>query len=141
MASLNDKINEAFTDAAGGTKPHDEIITVLSAAIDDWEDGKETPLIPRFRLQCRLGRTGDEECKKHVFLVKFERATRVVASFRRCNGGIQVKDAEGDSVWRDFVENMVVTPPVSPHRGGRRRKSKRSSTKSKKNVRRRTTRH
>jgi hypothetical protein len=140
MASLNDKINEAFTDPLTRvTKPHDEIITVLSAAIDDWEDRKETPLIPRFRLLCKEGTTGDEECKKHIFLVKYEEGNKLVASFRRCNGGIQVKSE--DRVWRDFVENMVVTPPISPHRGGRRRKSKRSSTKSKKNVRRRTTRY
>jgi len=138
--AINNKINEAFTDPLTRvTKPHDEIITILSTAIDDWEDGKETPLIPRFSLQCRLGSTGDGECKKHIFLVKYEEGNKLVARFRRCNGGIQVKSE--DSVWRDFVENMVVTPPVSPRRGGRRRKSKRSSTKSKKNVRRRTTRH
>jgi len=140
MASLNDKINEAFTTAAGGATPHDQIIVFLNTVINSWEDRKETPLIPGYFLLCMEGTTGDEDCKKHLFLVKFDYGNKVVAKFRRCNGGIQVKEAEGDSVWRLFEENMM-DMNGGRRRKSRRRKSKRSSTKSKKNVRRRTTRH
>lgn len=133
--------------------PHDQIIAYLNTAIDSWENRKDTEFVwnRRYFLLCVEGTTGDEECKKHLFLVKFDKGNKVVAKFRRCNGGIQVKEAEADSVWIQFGGDNEVdmsqgsssdaASMAGRRRKSRRRKSKRSSTKSKKNVRRRTTRY
>lgn len=123
--------------------PHDQIIAFLNTAINVWEKEKQTEFVwnPIYSLLCKEGTTGDEDCKKHVFLVKFERGSYVVAKFRRCNEGIQVKEAGPDALpWRLFEENMM-DMNGGRRRKSRRRKSKRSSTKSKKNVRRRTARY
>lgn len=163
---LFQKINEAFPG-----KSREDIVTVLNTVISNiWDaiidkPGKagelglvngnlrnEEELRPDtpFYLLPKRGSSDDEDCKKHVFLAKRNvgGGASLVASFRRCNGQMEVKVE--DRVWIKFGDldnvDMSQGSDAAEMNGGRRRKSrrrksKRSSTKSKKNVRRRTARY
>lgn len=173
MAGLNVQLFQNINEAFPG-KSRDDIVTVLNTVIDNlWEEivdragkGNELGLVngnlrneeelrpdtPFYLRPMRGSRENpDEGCQKHVFLVKRRvgGGVSLVASFRRCNGQMEVKGE--DSVWIKFggddeVDMSQGSSDAAEMNGGRRRKSrrrksKRSSTKSKKNVRRRTARY
>ena len=170
MAGLNVQLFQNINEAFPG-KSRDDIVTVLNTVISNiWEEivdragkGNELGLVngnlrneeelrpdTPFYLRPMRGSTGNEECRKHVFLVKrgVGGGSSLVANFRRCNGQMEVKGE--DRVWIKFGDDDADMSQGSSdaaemnggrRRKSRRRKSKRSSTKSKKNVRRRTARY
>lgn len=96
---LGKKIADAFS------------VNVMEGLEQMFKDPDDTSLLEdKYRFEERQGKSGDEKCRRHIWILKSY--STIIGKLRQCNNRIEIKVSEHPSRYVEYVPNLQLTPTI-----------------------------
>ena len=86
-------------------------VDVMEGLEQMFKDPKDTSLLEdNYRFEEREGSSGDEKCRRHIWILK--NYSTIIGMLRQCNNRIEIKVSQSPSRYVEYVPNLQLTPTI-----------------------------
>jgi hypothetical protein len=86
-------------------------VDVMEGLEQMFKDPDDTSLLEdKYRFEERQGESGDEKCRRHIWILKSY--STIIGKLRQCNNRIEIKVSEHTSRYVEYVPNLQLTPTI-----------------------------